>query len=584
MKLTKLSAVIYAVLGIAAVSVASSCVNEEYDLGKDIDMNVNLLKGISLPVGNLERISLMDVLDMDESEGSIISADGNNDLFLSFSGDRISADIEMPELSLGDGNNINTEPIVVVFNTGHYYGKNPSTIQGNILYSAVAGKKVDDKTDIIIESELPEQVIDVKSVTLDAELEISFSVNSGAVHLVKGLELTFPDDVYLTKNDTKTYYKVNDEHKVTVTEDIKVSKNSPLVFYLKIDKIDVPAGSVSNGHITLDEVLHLSADFYLSPADFSVIPQKIEIDIDADLKNMSVRSAEVKLNVDEAIDGTQMNIGDVPDFLSGEGSYLDIYNPSIRFSVENNSPFSLDVTADICPFRAGTSVEPIRLRGDDRVRIPATSTVDYVISRREGAASGEENEIVIPEIINLINPLPESISVDNIRVTSADNGYINVYSGAKYSAKIDYQVYAPLAFGSGLLISYAQDIEDLSLEFEGMEIPSAMISMKLINTIPIGFSLKATALDQDGNIIEDITLSADKDIAPGSLQSPSVNDIAIELKNKGGELMMSGLRIVLSANSNEEYAGIPLNTDQGLEIKDIIFTLPDGINMSLNEN
>lgn len=584
MKLIKLSTVLRAVTSITAVSVILSCVNEEYDLGKDIDMDINLLKGISLPVGDFEKISLMDVLDLEDSEGSMISADENNDLILSFSGDRISADIQMPELTLGDVSGINTEPIEVVFNMGQYSGKNPSSIQGNILYSGVAGKKADGKTDIIIESDLPEQVVDVKSVTLDSELEISFSVNTGAVHLVKGLELTFPDDVYLSKNDTKPYYKISGEHKVTVTEDVEVTHNSPLVFHLNLEKIEVPAGSISNGHVTLDEVLHISADFYISPADFSVIPEKLLIEVDADLKSLSVRSAEVKLDVDEEIEGTEMETGEVPDFLSGEGSCIDLYNPSIRFSVNNTSPFSLDVTADIRPYRTGTDVEAIRLAGDDRVSIPASSSVDYVISRREGAAIGEEKEIVIPEITGLINPLPESISVDNIRVVSTNQGYINIYSGAKYSATIDYEVYAPLAFDSGLLISYTQDIEDLSLEFEGMEIPSAMISMNLINTIPIGFSVKATALDSDGNIIEDISLSADKDIAPGSIQSPSDNKIAVSLKNKGGELMMSGLRVELSANSNAEYAGIPLNTAQGLEIKHLVFSLPDGINMSLNEN
>ena len=81
--------------GLLAVSayilLFSSCVNEEYDLDKGIDAEMTILKNISLPVGNLEKIVLMDILEIEEN--SIIYADDNNDLVLSFKGDEMSADI-----------------------------------------------------------------------------------------------------------------------------------------------------------------------------------------------------------------------------------------------------------------------------------------------------------------------------------------------------------------------------------------------------------------------------------------------------------------------------------------------------------
>lgn len=579
----KFSFIASSITAAAAMMMCLSCVNEEYDLSKEIDKDITLLKGISLPVGNIEKISLMQVLEIEESENSVISTDNDGNLFLSFTGDAVKADIEMPELTLADGNEIKTEPVTVVFNTGGYKDRLPSAIQGNIVYSETAGKIVDKTTDIIIDSELPEQVVDIRSIDLDANLEISFTVSSDAVHLVKGLELIFPDDVTLTKNDNNPSYALDGIHKVVVKEDVKVTSSSPLIFHLKIKKIDVPSGSVFNGRIYLDEVLHVKADFFLDPSDFTKIPEKISIDIDANITALEVLSAEVKLDINEEIEGTEINIGELPDFLSGEDSFLDIYNPSIRFSVENSSPLSIDVTAEVSASRNGSSTAPVRLGYDDRITIPGSSSVDYVISRREGAASEGENEIVIPDIINLINPLPESISVDGIRVKSSNDSYVSLSTDGNYSASIEYEVDAPLAFGSGLRLSFIQDIEDIGLEFEGMDIPSATISMNLINSIPIGFSLTANALDSDGNVIEDITLSTDKPIAPGSLASPTENNIVITLKNKGDELIVSGLRIALSASSNEDFAGITLNTGQGIEIRDMAFALPEGINMNLNE-
>ena len=108
----------------ACVLLFSSCVNEEYDLDKGIDTEMTILKNISMPVGDLEKIVLMDILEIEEN--SIIYADDNNDLVLSFKGDEMSTDIELPEVTIG--NSIKTEPVIIHFSTGKFAGMDASAV------------------------------------------------------------------------------------------------------------------------------------------------------------------------------------------------------------------------------------------------------------------------------------------------------------------------------------------------------------------------------------------------------------------------------------------------------------------------
>ena len=56
-------------MALVAGSSMTSCVDDSYDMSKDIDMTVGLgAKGLQLKVGNSEKIMLSDVLEVDKEE------------------------------------------------------------------------------------------------------------------------------------------------------------------------------------------------------------------------------------------------------------------------------------------------------------------------------------------------------------------------------------------------------------------------------------------------------------------------------------------------------------------------------------
>ena len=102
MNLEKLSRMPLPVLAAGMVIGGVSCVNEQYDLNKGIDMTIGLDANISVPVGSTEFIGIGDFLKIEESEDNMIVMDETTgDYYLSFAGkEPFSSKIEIPEINL----------------------------------------------------------------------------------------------------------------------------------------------------------------------------------------------------------------------------------------------------------------------------------------------------------------------------------------------------------------------------------------------------------------------------------------------------------------------------------------------------
>jgi hypothetical protein len=88
-----------------AGSVLMSCVNEEYDLNK-VDGTAVIAKDIAMPIGNLQKLSVNQILDF-ASETEFISKDANGDLKFTINGGTPqSASITVPSFTIPFENEI----------------------------------------------------------------------------------------------------------------------------------------------------------------------------------------------------------------------------------------------------------------------------------------------------------------------------------------------------------------------------------------------------------------------------------------------------------------------------------------------
>ena len=552
----------------------SACVNEEYDLSKDIDTEMTVLKNISMPVGDLTKVTISDLLNLDNSDGSLIRMDDKGNYVFNFSGDEISLNIDVPEITIGQDGGIHTEPIEVHFGTGIFAGMSGGTVGKNIVYSEQAGKPLDTSMDIEIDSELPSQVSAIKSMTLDASLDMKFSVNAGSVHLSKGFEFDFPSYMHLVKkNAGDESFTVLDDHRLVIESDINITADSPLALSVTLDRIDVPEGAVTDGYLNLSEKIYTRGDFYIDPIDFDVIPDEVVIDIKADITDLDIISTEVKLNVNETVPGSSMEVNGMPDILGGGDVCLDIYNPVLRFTIDNSTPFSFNVKADISAKRGDNSVS-LALGNDPEINIPASTTMDYTYSRR--------GENPTPEIGEMISMVPETISFENIVLASTGKNWVKIVSGRNYSASISYGLNAPLAFGEDMKFGFTYDIDDLNLN---VALSRVTMSLNIENTVPIDLKIGAVALDENGNEMKDVEITVNQTIAAGTHTSPVLTDVVFELESQRGTINLNSLKLNLEALApSGDMLGITLNKEQGFAINDVVVTLPDGITIPDTSN
>ena len=118
-------------------------------------------------------------------------------------------------------------------------------------------------------------------------------------------------------------------------------------------------------------------------------------------------------------------------------------------------------------------------------------------------------------------------------------------------------------------------MDNAELNLDQIGLKKAVISMDAYNSVPLSFSLKATALDGNGGRLEGISAQTDVPIAAGTVDSPTHTQLKVTLT--ADDLRFKGVILELHAASNQSVAGVRLNRNQGLELKNLVISLPDGI-------
>ena len=575
-----------AVLGF--IFLFSSCVNEDYDLNKGIVAEGTLFENISAPIGNVEKITIENLLFSGEGSSSVIKTDADGNLYMDFAGGNASATVEVPSFSLG---RIELDDQVIAFDIPAEFRQlvNSGFINTDwtLKYSSLVGnqKGLDLQTPIEISSTLPDGIKKISEVYLDADLSCDFSVNAGVMHISEGFSISFPSFIHISKKGNSTDYEVIDSHVVKFVKDAVLSAGSPLSLKLSFDRISVADSNLSNGKISFDDAINIEGDFYVDSKDLSYIPENIKIIMGVAFDEIKVTEAIASLNYTASFPSEDITIGELPELLSGKGVCMDLYNPVLSLELENGAPFGFSLDAEITAFNAsGSHNLHIGSKGQtnsDYIYIPAESSKEYMFSRRklESVPQGAAN-IVIPAMGELIKEVPERLRIHDLNV-NLDDKMTKVKIGSRFNVGVDYGMSSQLAFGEDLYLSLVQDIKDLNLSLEA-DIRSAKISMDIVNSIPVDFAIEAVCLDAAGNKINSTKVSIDKTIAAGSHTSPTSTPVVLAIENNAAQFNVASLRLSLTAtSSNPAFYGVCLNRNQGLEINNLVLTLPDGIGVEL---
>ena len=599
----------------------TSCVDENYDLNK-IDTEIVILKDVTLPVGNLNQVSIADFLDVENEESLMIRSDANGDMAFTYEADEeISVSFDVPAFSFDINEVEGTErklsltlPSVIagldVSVLEQYF---PDYYNKNISFKEITGNNasLSKSLEIADNTLIPYPISDIKEADINADIVYEFtlavkdkdgvSINSygGAIYVAKGFTIDFPDWLVLKKNDTIDSYSIvtdgNNKNVIRFDKDFKIAADQSVKFDILINKIEIPAGFIVDGgkdsqgrnckKLQIDtadpkNMIHIDGDYFLKASDFKKIPNVVDINMHLSISTLDIKSATVAINPDEKLADQSFELPGVPELLKRPDVIIDIYDPVMKFNVKNHTPLDINVNGHIFAYRGNQELMNTYL-GENGVNEPLVIPHDFEgiigFSRR-----GEGGMIPNPLMGGLLRTLPDKVSIKELQVTTGTD-YIKIIPGSTLECSVGYSFHAPLAFGPDLALGFEYELDELALDLEEVGITSARMSFDIVNSIPLALDLGVTALDTDGNPSNDITVDIDGNLEAGTLDTPSSSTVAITLKSKGKGINLNGLRMMMQASCPASHQGKVINRNQGIAIKNLRVSLPEGITLDLND-
>lgn len=504
----------------SSILLAVSCVNDEYDLSKDIDTSLSIQGDISAPIGSTEPIVIGKFLDIDE-ENQIISADpSTGDYSLLINAENpISEPIVIEKVDISTDDMFEEGGYEVYCNmkdefASRYPGADHSSLTATDINMLPDGPEA---TDITIDkdvSTITDVVKEIRSVTVDSPVHLLFSSVSVAddtpapVTIQKGFTIAFPKYItFSLYNESQDDYKLVDGHILKFLRDMDVDGGG-MVVSLMMETVDIEGverdtdgqqGFVGDRLIVRQSIVISDLLATVDGSRYETLPDRtrMSITIEAE-KNMDIRSATAVLDPEMEIETPDpITIGELPEFLSGENAVLDVYNPVIRLNVVNGSPASAYVLAKVCGLDGDGNVisgSDIQIGSLDPsspefILVSPGATEIFISGRgvtmpEPPSGNNQSQNIICQDLPDLLRVIPASISIYDIDIVIDNEGdEVSGYADSdyrvltfptgtdgrtddlEYAMYVDYTVDIPLSFGPELHIEYPYDISGLNETF-----------------------------------------------------------------------------------------------------------------------
>ena len=582
---TKRRPFIATALLLTSLGVTTSCIDNSYDLNKDIDMTVNVGgEHLAIPVGYTEQITLDKIIELDEGD-DLQLVNGEYHLLKSDKIDETNTSVKMVTV------NESSNPI------------NSINVLNNVDYSQPGDVTVEDiKSEGSVNTEahgIDEAVIEIGSLTANtpAKLTLSFEINktnsiSYSDVTIDKMTITFPDFIKFEEGQSGLNGQVltisnKTLSSSTYTIDLYISKYVFGEKYGDGNKVKEENGDriikIENQKITVktDVTVHQAR----GTGSLSITPTAI-------LAAMTVSEVNGTIKPDMDVKPTEVELTNLPDFLQDEEVKLDITNPVFSFKANNPLNEEIEMDGIMTGYKNGKVTKTVKIgsgNGGVPIKLKPSGnkqqTISIVRNEKTVVETGA-TKVIVPNLNDIIETIPDRISVELKPAVKTDD-YYTVNLGQDYVLNSEYNIDIPLSFGSGLKIVYEETIDDFDLDLEDVDIKKAIISITADNTIPLKMEIKnenVSALDVNGNKITDINVTVEGTITEskdGKSIATSQLNINLVSTKEGAISKLDGLFFKVTAVPGQA-TDVQLLSSQWMQLKDMKLKIPNGIKVDLN--
>ena len=614
------------VIAFIACSGLSSCIDDKYDLSKNISTDISLgSKSIYLPLGSTEELKIKDLIDIDNSENLIIE-DGQ--YFLRKDEKMSSIKVSAEEITVKQFT-VEFETYIIDF-SNNYLDKVPEEALDRPVLVSQSITGLDSKFEI--KQSIPKEIVSLISALANKGKSLprmSFSLS------LKGLDSSV-EEVYMQDIEIQlpSFIKYNDSNsKIKIKDNIAKVPNITFnphfgwsdsgILIESVDFSDFTGGrgvvADNNNNIFINEKneVNLTGNF-LAFLKMGVLAEQNNIEVIPRfiIDEFTVSNIEAILNpdIDDSKTTIQLDLADDLDFLK-EDAILNLYNPQISLSMKSSAGIPFNVETQLEAFDKnmtpidGSKVEiknieikKATLDNDNKLE-PAISNI--LISGASMDVEDGIQHIIKPELSNLFNSIPDYIKLvvstapsriwtrENImaeditkEIIQEEKHIIDFNNDMEISSSC--YVNIPLEFKE-LSINYKDTINNLQSELKNLiDIVKNLqlgVTMKVKNTIPCTLQLEAKAYDINGNTLHNIDLVfEDKDgkeaIVPASCDEGK--EMTLKIKAENEELKtLDKIVLYVKGNIAHSETAEALKENQYIKIENMTLFIDGNIEMEI---
>lgn len=533
-----------------------SCVDNKYDLDKDIDMTINVGgEYLTIPAGSTDTTFLSKIIEVEE--GDILQPDATTRVYHLTKKDDINVEpTTVKEVTVG-ATTTDLESIEIVNNTGVSFSE--PEVSADITTSGDFEATAND-----IDEALKELGSLRAKTPVDLNLTIDFNISGGNLtfNQVKAnkLKLVFPDYIVFKEDEGIQ------DNELILDEEVLSVNGSSYTRTLKVEgyKFSDAAGSGmkpnAEGSLTIEGNISMEGDVVTSGISgtgaLALVPKAV-------LEEMTVNSVTGVIQPKIEAETTKIELNDLPDFLKDEDTRLDITNPVILLKADNPLETDVEIDAVLTPKKNNVNIEGHEVKigtgyGQNKVAlIPGTNII--ALSRTgDCSIEGVTENIKVEDINNLLETIPDDIDV-NLQPIVRNENYYNAELGKEYDLPASYEVDVPLSFEQGLNIVYNDSVQDLNKDLNDLDkvsLKNAKIMLSVDNAIPLKLQLKAENVqikDVYGNELTAVkkTMEEDKQYVTESTdgEKPATSELVLSLTSDDTAFLSKIDRICFKINT-----------------------------------
>lgn len=584
---TKKRPLIAAALLLTSFGITTSCIDNSYDLNKDIDMTISAGgEHLAIPVGYTEKITLDKIIELDEGDDLQI-VDGEYHLLKKDNIDETNTSVKLVTVE----ESLNPIEPIKVLNNQEY------DIKHEVLFENIG-------TEDVIEAQahgIDKAVIEIGSLTADTptKLTLSFKIETTNTIMydrvtIGNMTITFPDFIKFEGGQSGLNGQT-----LTITNEIIYKNNPTFTKSLSIAKYSFGEKYGDGNKIKEengDRILKIEEEKITIKTNGIVYGTQgsgsLSITPTVTLAEMAVSEVYGTIQPDIDVKPTEVELNNLPDFLQDDEIRLDITNPVFSFNA--NNPLNTDVEMDgvLTGYKDGKVTKIVKIgsgNGGASITLKPSGDKQQTISivrDEQTVVEANATKVVVPNLNDIIETIPDHINVE-LKPAVKTEQYYTVNLGQDYTLNSAYDIDIPLSFGSNLKIVYEETLDNFDLDLEDVDIKKAVLSINAVNTIPLAMEIKndnVSALDANGNVIKDIDVTVEGTITEskdGKTEVSSALNVNLNETAEGAISKLDGLKLKITAVPGQA-TDVQLLSTQWMQLKDMKLKIPNGIKVDLN--